>query len=163
MLANFGGRKVRRLYGCAERYNDRRLISASITAASYASSPSTSTTTSPPPPPPPKSDSPPPSVPPSSQSPWRSPFLSYFASTTPDSPSKRARIKTLLLLQSIREGKKLVKDIQDRITDGGWDKILGLEMAILHSKVCHLLSLHALMFTNTGPRDDIRSPPPRLL
>lgn len=135
VLGSFGERKVRRLYGCAEQHGDRGVISASVTAASYTSSPSASVTTSSPPPLPPKSDSPPPTIHLSSQSSSRSPFLSYFASTTPDSPSKRARIKTLLLLQSIREGKKLVKDIQDRITDGGWDKILGLEMAILHSKV----------------------------
>ncbi|KAG8216912.1 hypothetical protein J3R82DRAFT_7187 [Butyriboletus roseoflavus] len=123
-------------------------------AASYASSPSTLATTLLPPPPLPTSDSTPPFIHVSLQSPLRSPFLSYFASTTPDSPSKCARIKTLLLLQSLREGRKLVKDIQDRITGGGWDKILGLEMAILHSKSpsarITLETLHALRDISTA-------------
>lgn len=148
--------------GCAELRCGWWLISTSVTAASYTTSPSTSGTTSSPPPPPPKSDLPPSVTCPSPQPPLRSPFLSYFASTTPDSPSKRARVKTLLLLQSLREGRKLVKDIQDRITKGGWDRILGLEMAVLHSKVCHASCFCTLVFTNTGLRDN-RSPPHGLL
>lgn len=138
------------------------LRSAFVIAASYASSSSNSATTSSPPPPPPKSNSPPSPIRLSSQSPLRPTFLSYFASTTPDSPSKRARIKTLLLLQSLGEGKKLVVDIQDKITGRGLDKILGLEMAILHSKVCHVLSFLHPYSQTLAPRDDVRSPPHRL-
>ncbi|KAH0826681.1 hypothetical protein J3R83DRAFT_5069 [Lanmaoa asiatica] len=123
-------------------------------AASYASSPSFSATVSSPPPPPPKSDSSPSPNHLTSQSPLRSPFLYYFASTTPDSPSKRARIKTLLLFQSLGEGKKLVNDIQDRILVRGGDKILGLEMAILHSKTpsarIALKTLYTLRDTSTA-------------
>ncbi|KAF9235542.1 rab-GTPase-TBC domain-containing protein [Melanogaster broomeanus] len=120
-------------------------------ATSYTSSPSTSTPTaiSSSPPPPSKSPSPL-----SSTAPPRPPFLSYFASTTPDSPSKRARIKSLLVLQSLNEGKGIVKDINERIVNKGWEKVLGLEMAVLHSKVpsayATLRSLHALRDTSTA-------------
>ncbi|KAG9313362.1 hypothetical protein JVU11DRAFT_5677 [Chiua virens] len=121
-------------------------------AASYASSPSTATSPSPPVPSV-KSESS--FLPIHALSPLpRSPFLSYFALTTPESPSKRARIKTVLLLQSLREGTKLVKDVQDKITGGGWDKILGLEMAVLHSKIpfarLTLETLYVLRDTSTA-------------
>ncbi|KAI6040873.1 hypothetical protein EDC04DRAFT_2566388 [Pisolithus marmoratus] len=83
----------------------------------------------------------------------RPPFLSYFASTTPDSPSKRVRIKALLALQatlfsSEAEGEILAKRVQERIVEGGWEKVLGLEAAVLHSKLSHpsivLRTLHSL-------------------
>ncbi|KAI0337403.1 hypothetical protein BDW22DRAFT_1409963 [Trametopsis cervina] len=38
----------------------------------------------------------------SNATPAPTPFLSYFASTTPDSPSKRTRLKTVLFLQATR-------------------------------------------------------------
>ncbi|KIK96539.1 hypothetical protein PAXRUDRAFT_300348 [Paxillus rubicundulus Ve08.2h10] len=122
-------------------------------ATSYASSPSTSTSSSPPPPS--KSRLPPSlSLPPSHlspiSSPPRPPFLSYFASTTPNSPSKRARIKALLVLQCLNEGRGIAKDIQDRIVKGGCEKVLGLEMAILHSKIP---SAQATLGTLHGLRD----------
>ncbi|KAI5996146.1 hypothetical protein EDD15DRAFT_2250674 [Pisolithus albus] len=95
-----------------------------------------------------------------SQSPWatntpppRPPFLSYFVSTTPDSQSKRARIKALLALQatlvsSEAEGEALAKRVQERIAEGGWEKVLGLEVAVLHSKLSEpsvvLRTLHSL-------------------
>ncbi|KAI6043246.1 hypothetical protein EDC04DRAFT_774142 [Pisolithus marmoratus] len=83
----------------------------------------------------------------------RPPFLSYFASTTPDSPSKRVRIKALLALQVTlfsdgAEGEILAKRVQERIVDGGWEKVLGLEVAVLHSKLSQpsivLRTLHSL-------------------
>jgi len=120
-------------------------------AASYASSAGGSATASTLPPPSKSDFLPSPIYPIPSP---RLPFLSYFASTTPDSPSKRARIKGLLLLQSLREAKKIVSDIQDKITHGGWDKVLGLEMAILHSKTpsarVTLKTLHNLRDTSTA-------------
>ncbi|KIK11869.1 hypothetical protein PISMIDRAFT_469939 [Pisolithus microcarpus 441] len=95
-----------------------------------------------------------------SQLPWatntpppRPPFLSYFVSTTPDSRSKRARIKALLALQatlvsSEAEGEALAKRVQERIVEGGWEKVLGLEVAVLHSKLSEpsvvLRTLHSL-------------------
>ncbi|KIK11743.1 hypothetical protein PISMIDRAFT_475868 [Pisolithus microcarpus 441] len=95
-----------------------------------------------------------------SQLPWaantpplRPPFLSYFVSTTPDSQSKRARIKALLALQatlvsSEAEGEALAKRVQERIVEGGWEKVLGLEVAVLHSKLSEpsvvLRTLHSL-------------------
>ncbi|KAF8840538.1 hypothetical protein BDN67DRAFT_1069186 [Paxillus ammoniavirescens] len=133
-------------------------------ATSYASSPSTSTPggTSSSSPPPSKSPSPPSlTLPPphlshlsSVSSPPRPPFLSYFASTTPNSPSKRARIKALLVLQSLNDDRGIVKDIQDRIVKGGWEKVLGLEMAVLSSKIpsarATLGTLHALRDASTA-------------
>ncbi|KAI6124397.1 hypothetical protein EDD16DRAFT_1561551 [Pisolithus croceorrhizus] len=85
--------------------------------------------------------------------PPRPPFLSYFVSTTPDSPSKRARIKALLALQatlvsSEAEGETLAKHVQERIVRGGWEKVLGLEVAVLYSKLSEpsvvLRALHSL-------------------
>ncbi|KIM70771.1 hypothetical protein SCLCIDRAFT_100585 [Scleroderma citrinum Foug A] len=84
--------------------------------------------------------------------PLRPPFLSYFASTTPDSPSKRARIKALLILQATiyrgSESVAVATHVQERLTQGGWEKVLGLEMAVLHSKLSPpsvvLRALHAL-------------------
>ncbi|KIJ14692.1 hypothetical protein PAXINDRAFT_169602 [Paxillus involutus ATCC 200175] len=132
-------------------------------ATSYTSSPSTSTSggTSSSPPPPSKSPSPSLALSPphlshisSISSPPRPPFLSYFASTTPNSPSKRARIKALLVLQSLNEGRGIAKDIQDRIVKGGWEKVLSLEMAILSSKIpsphATLGTLHALRDASTA-------------
>ncbi|KAF9225696.1 hypothetical protein BS17DRAFT_729751 [Gyrodon lividus] len=133
-------------------------------AASYTSSPSTSAAdaASSTPPPSSKSHSPPLPAPPSSHPSYlsstspspRPPFVSYFASTTPDSPSKRARIKALLVLQSLNDGNGIVKDIQDRIVKGGWEKVLGLEMAVLYSKIpsayATLRMLHALRDTSTA-------------
>uniref|UniRef100_A0A0W0GCB0 Vacuolar sorting protein 39/Transforming growth factor beta receptor-associated domain-containing protein n=1 Tax=Moniliophthora roreri TaxID=221103 RepID=A0A0W0GCB0_MONRR len=59
------------------------------------------------------------------------PFLSYFASTTPDSDAKRVRLKTALFLQ----GSNLydARMILDRLSPH--EKILKLEMAILHGKL----------------------------
>ncbi|KAH7886861.1 hypothetical protein F5I97DRAFT_1806891 [Phlebopus sp. FC_14] len=69
-------------------------------------------------------------IPPSSA---RSSFLSYFASTTPDSPSKRIRIKTLLVLQAMAT--ENAEGVKKRIVEGGCEKVLGLEMAVLSSKL----------------------------
>ncbi|KAI6127527.1 hypothetical protein EV401DRAFT_1854421 [Pisolithus croceorrhizus] len=85
--------------------------------------------------------------------PQRPPFLSYFVSTTPDSPSKRARIKALLALQATLvssevEGETLAKHVQECIVRGGWEKVLGLEVAVLYSKLSEpsvvLRTLHSL-------------------
>ncbi|KAI6148762.1 hypothetical protein BKA82DRAFT_4141239 [Pisolithus tinctorius] len=85
--------------------------------------------------------------------PPRPPFLSYFVSTTPDSPSKRTRVKALLALQATpfgsgAEGEALLKRVQERIAEGGWEKALSLEVAVLHSKLSPpsivLRTLHSL-------------------
>ncbi|KAF8878476.1 hypothetical protein CPB84DRAFT_1817502 [Gymnopilus junonius] len=58
-------------------------------------------------------------------------FLSYFASTTPDSEHKRARLKTILLLA----GSSLYdpEAVRERIAECG--KILKLELAIIDGKL----------------------------
>lgn len=58
-------------------------------------------------------------------------FLSYFASTTPDSEHKRARLKTILLLS----GSSLYdpETIRQRLLER--EKILKLELAIINGKV----------------------------
>ncbi|KIJ62130.1 hypothetical protein HYDPIDRAFT_189201 [Hydnomerulius pinastri MD-312] len=144
------------LFGCLEDENVGRLWRAK--AASYASSPSTSSSSSSSPPPssrsPPAQSLPQPTSIPAPAP--RPPFLSYFASTTPDSPSKRARIKALLVLQSLRadEDGGTVKEVQDRIMKGGWGAMLGLETAVLYSKVpsppLTLRTLHTLRDTLTA-------------
>jgi hypothetical protein len=60
-------------------------------------------------------------------------FLSYFASTTPDSEHKRVRLKTILFLQ----GSTLydATDARNRLL--GAQKILKLELAIVDGKVGH--------------------------
>ncbi|KAJ4477248.1 hypothetical protein J3R30DRAFT_3670498 [Lentinula aciculospora] len=73
------------------------------------------------------------------------PFVSYFASTTPDSPSKRARLKTLLFLQA--SGLYDASTVKDRILSasegdknlktakGKHKPLLSFEIAILESKL----------------------------
>jgi hypothetical protein len=58
-------------------------------------------------------------------------FLSYFASTTPDSEHKRVRLKTALFLQ----GSSLYKPepIRGRLME--YQKVLKLEVAIVDGKV----------------------------
>ena len=58
-------------------------------------------------------------------------FLSYFASTTPDSEHKRARLKTILLLA----GSSLYdpEPVRQRLAE--CEKILKLELAIIDGKV----------------------------
>ncbi|KAL4079647.1 hypothetical protein J3A83DRAFT_4368418 [Scleroderma citrinum] len=63
--------------------------------------------------------------------PLRPPFLSYFASTTPDSPSKRARIKALLILQVT-------------ISYCGPE---GFEMAVLHSRLSSPITVLRALYT----------------
>lgn len=73
---------------------------------------------------------------PSSSQPQRpqSSFLTYFTSTTPDSPSKHARLKALFALQALSGyNPEMVKS---QIVDKGFDKVLGLEVALLDGKVC---------------------------
>ncbi|KAJ3714896.1 hypothetical protein DFJ43DRAFT_1127309 [Lentinula guzmanii] len=70
------------------------------------------------------------------------PFISYFASTTPDSPSKRARLKNLLFLQA--SGLYDVNAVKHRILSalkgqeaikGKHKPLLSFELAILESKL----------------------------
>jgi len=58
-------------------------------------------------------------------------FLSYFASTTPDSEHKRARLKTILLLagSSLYDPEVIRQRLLER------EKILKLELAIIDGKV----------------------------
>ncbi|KAK7047338.1 hypothetical protein VNI00_006569 [Paramarasmius palmivorus] len=59
------------------------------------------------------------------------PFISYFASTTPDSDAKRVRLKTALFLQ----GSNLYDARAIRARLSPHEKIMKLEMAILHGKL----------------------------
>ncbi|KAH9916957.1 uncharacterized protein BXZ73DRAFT_92415 [Epithele typhae] len=70
------------------------------------------------------------------------PFIGYFVSTTPDSESKRARIKTALFLQGSSHYNP--QEIRDRIS--GRAKILQLEMSILEGKLGnHRVALSTLV------------------
>ncbi|KAF8958169.1 hypothetical protein BDZ97DRAFT_1842909 [Flammula alnicola] len=69
-------------------------------------------------------------------------FLSYFASTTPDSAHKRARLKTILLLagSSFYDPEKIRLRLLER------EKILKLELAIVDGKLGkHRSALHILV------------------
>ncbi|PIL23200.1 hypothetical protein GSI_14509 [Ganoderma sinense ZZ0214-1] len=59
------------------------------------------------------------------------PFISYFSSTTPDSESKRTRLKTILFLQ----GSTLYDPVTVRTRLDDHTKILKLELAILEGKL----------------------------
>src|SRR6267154_3620946 len=59
----------------------------------------------------------------------RSSFLTYFASTTPDTTSKRARLKALFALQALSGYD--AETVKSQIVDSGFDKVLGLEVALL--------------------------------
>ena len=59
------------------------------------------------------------------------PFLSYFASTTPESDSRRIRLKTILFLQASELYD--VEPIRDQLQE--YDKLLSLELAIVEGKV----------------------------
>ncbi|KAH7877188.1 uncharacterized protein C8R40DRAFT_1248360 [Lentinula edodes] len=71
------------------------------------------------------------------------PFISYFASTTPDSPSKRARLKTLLFLQVsglydvsvVKERILSASDKHIKTAKGKHKPLLSLELAVLESKL----------------------------
>lgn len=67
------------------------------------------------------------------------PYFSYFASTTPDSESKRVRLKTALFLQ----GSKLYEPerIRQRVEEHTHRKILTIELAIVLGKVCVHLTI----------------------
>ena len=64
------------------------------------------------------------------------PFLPYFASTTPDSDSKRTRLRTALFLQ----GSKLYnpEPVRQRLEEHEQRKVLSLEVAVVLGKVWHL-------------------------
>lgn len=68
-------------------------------------------------------------------------FLSYFASTTPDSEHKRVRLKTILLLagSSLYDPEIIRQRLLER------EKALKLELAIIDGKVCmaFLIRRHA--------------------
>ncbi|PSR76572.1 hypothetical protein PHLCEN_2v8330 [Hermanssonia centrifuga] len=61
------------------------------------------------------------------------PFLSYFASSTPESETKQTRLKTILFLQ----GSKLyeAEPIRQRIDECDSRKVLSLELAILYGRL----------------------------
>lgn len=60
-------------------------------------------------------------------------FLTYFASTTPDSPSKHVRLKALFALQALSGYN--AETVKSQIVDKGFEKVLGLEVALLDGKV----------------------------
>ncbi|TFK38259.1 hypothetical protein BDQ12DRAFT_735823 [Crucibulum laeve] len=96
-------------------------------ASSYSSSPSTSAQS-------PSIASPSAvSPPPSGASPSPTSFLSYLASTTPDSPAKRTRLKTILFLAGSTLYNPL--PIRKKLKAAGREKVLGLEEAILEGKI----------------------------
>jgi hypothetical protein len=68
----------------------------------------------------------------------QSSFLTYFVSTTPDSPSKRARLKTLFALQALSGYD--AEMVKSQIVASGFDKVLGLEVALLDGKVGFFLT-----------------------
>jgi hypothetical protein len=89
---------------------------------------------------------------PSSTQPQRpqSSFLTYFVSTTPDSPSKRARLKALFALQALSGYSAEI--VKSQIVASGLDKVLGLEVALLDSKMgMHRIALRALALTLRDP------------
>ena len=60
-------------------------------------------------------------------------FISYFASTTPESEHKRARLKTILILagSSLYDPETIRQQLLAR------EKILKFELAIVDGKVCY--------------------------
>lgn len=74
----------------------------------------------------------------SSQTNSSSAFLSYFASTTPDSDSKRIRLKTIFFLQASELYN--VEPIRTRLQEH--EKLLNLELAIVEGKVRTLKLSH---------------------
>ncbi|KAG0702044.1 hypothetical protein DFH29DRAFT_923524 [Suillus ampliporus] len=80
----------------------------------------------------------------------QSSFLTYFVSTTPDSPSKRARLKALFALQALSGYN--AKMVKSQIVASGFDKVLGLEVALLDGKMgMHRMALRALALTLRDP------------
>lgn len=80
----------------------------------------------------------------------QSSFLTYFVSTTPDSPSKRARLKTLFALQALSGYD--AEMVKSQIVASGFDKVLGLEVALLDGKMgMHRIALRALALTLRDP------------
>jgi hypothetical protein len=75
-----------------------------------------------------------------SSSPKETSFLSYFASTTPDSEHKQVRLKTILLLQ----GSSLYEPAAIRESLLGSEKALRLELAIVDGKVRSIVVPHSL-------------------
>lgn len=80
----------------------------------------------------------------------QSSFLTYFVSTTPDSPSKSARLKTLFALQALSGYN--AEAVKSQIVASGFDKVLGLEVALLDGKMgMHRMALRALALTLRDP------------
>ncbi|KAG2156877.1 uncharacterized protein EDB93DRAFT_1126150 [Suillus bovinus] len=80
----------------------------------------------------------------------QSSFLTYFVSTAPDSQSKRARLKTLFALQALSGYN--AEMIKSQIVANGFDKVLGLEVALLDGKMgMHRMALRALALTLRDP------------
>ncbi|KAJ3569787.1 hypothetical protein NP233_g4825 [Leucocoprinus birnbaumii] len=79
-------------------------------------------------------------------------FLTYFSSTTPDSPSKRARLKAVFMLSG--SGVYDAQRVLDHLASGGSvdggtvEKVLALECAILYGKLGnHAQALESLVHT----------------
>lgn len=88
--------------------------------------------------------------PPSTQLQRPQSFLTYFVSTAPDSPSKRARLKALFALQALSGYN--AEMVKSQIVASGFDKVLGLEMALLNGKMgMHRMALRALALTLRDP------------
>ncbi|KAG2356092.1 hypothetical protein BDR07DRAFT_1301381 [Suillus spraguei] len=80
----------------------------------------------------------------------QSSFLTYFVSTAPDSPSKRARLKALFALQALSGYNAEI--VKSQIVASGFDKVLGLEVALLDGKMgMHRTALRALALTLRDP------------
>ncbi|KAG1748329.1 uncharacterized protein EDB91DRAFT_1245037 [Suillus paluster] len=91
-----------------------------------------------------------PPLPPCNLSVPQSSFLAYFISTAPDSPSKRARLKALFALQALHGYN--AEMIKSQIVASGFEKVLGLEMALLDGKMgMHRIALRALALSLRDP------------
>lgn len=74
------------------------------------------------------------------------PFLSYFASTTPESESKRIRLKTVLFLSA--SSLYDLPPIRDKLLEH--QKIFALELAIIEGKVGSSFGLSLFSLTDKG-------------
>ncbi|KAG1846088.1 hypothetical protein DFJ58DRAFT_799800 [Suillus subalutaceus] len=80
----------------------------------------------------------------------QSSFLTYFVSTTPNSPSKHVRLKALFALQALSGYN--AEMVKSQIVASGFGKVLGLEVALLDGKMgMHRMALRALALTLRDP------------
>jgi hypothetical protein len=83
-------------------------------------------------------------------------YLAHFSSTTPDSPSKRARLRLILFLA----GSQLYDPaaVKSKIEDVGRGKSLALESAIVEGKVNQTTYPLAFVLTDTSSSETTNPP-----